>query len=87
MNSTNGHSKIRNTAAEIKPTERGVEIPPRKGIEIEGVSNEQYMDIMIEGTSRVGVDNILYDDQGRKIGKLNGNAYRDYRGKEEGISK
>lgn len=83
MNSTSGHSKIRNTAAEFKATERGVEIPPQKGIEVEGVTDKDFMDIMLEGKSRVGVDNILYDDQGRVIGKLDGNAYRDYMDKEQ----
>ena len=78
MNSTNGRSKIRNTAAEIKASERGVEIPPQKGIEIEAVSGENFMDIMIEGTSRVGADNMLYDEKGKKIGKLDGNAYKEY---------
>ncbi len=83
MNSTSGHSKIRNTAAEFKATERGVEIPPQKGIEVEGVTDKDFMDIMLEGKSRVGADNILYDDQGRVIGKLDGNAYRDYMDKEQ----
>ena len=83
MNSTSGRSKIRNTAAEFKATERGVEIPPQKGIEVEGVSDKDFMDIMFEGTSRVGSDNILYDEQGRAIGKLDGNAYRDYMAKEQ----
>ena len=83
MNSTSGDSKIRNTAAEFKATERGVEIPPQKGIEEEGVTDKDFMDIMLEGKSRVGADNILYDDQGRVIGKLDGNAYRDYMDKEQ----
>ncbi len=83
MNSTSGHSKIRNTTAEFKATERGVEIPPQKGIEVEGVTDKDFMDIMLEGKSRVGADNILYDDQGRVIGKLDGNAYRDYMDKEQ----
>ena len=83
MNSTSGHSKIRNTAAEFKATERGVKIPPQKGKEVEGVTDKDFMDIMLEGRSRVGADNILYDDQGRVIGKLDGNAYRDYMDKEQ----
>lgn len=87
MNSTNGHSKIRNTAAEIKASERGVEIPPQKGIEVEAVSDKNFMDIMFEGTSRVGADNILYDGQGKPIGKLDGNAYRDYVAKENRSNK
>ena len=88
MNSTNGHSHIRNTAAELKASERGAEIPPKKGIEVKAVStNKDFVDIMIEGTSRVGSDNVLYDEQGNVIGKLNGNAYRDYRSKDESIGK
>ena len=83
MNSTSGHSKIRNTAAEFKATERGVEIPPQKGIEVEGVTDKDFMDIMFEGNSRVGADNVLYDGQGIEIGKLDGNAYRDYMDKEQ----
>ena len=83
MKSTNGHSRIRNTVAEFKATERGVEIPPQKGIEVEGVSVTDYMDITIEGTSKVGSDNILYDAQGRAMCKLDEKAYNDYKTKKE----
>ena len=83
MNSTSGHSKIRNTAAEFKATERGVEIPPQKGIEMSGVTDKGFMDIMLEGGSKVGPDNVLYNEQGRAIGKLDGNAYREYIAKEQ----
>lgn len=83
MNSTSRRSKIRNTAAEFKATERGVEIPLQKGTEMNGVTDKDFMDIMFEGTSKVGSDNILYDRQGRAIGKLDGNAYREYIAKEQ----
>lgn len=82
MNSTSGRSKIRNTAAEIRASEKGVEIPPQKGIEVEVVSDGNFMDIMVEGTSKVDKDNILYDGQGKPIGRLDGNAYRDYSKKD-----
>ena len=81
MNSTSGHSKIRNTAAEMKASEKGVEIPPQKGIEVEAVTDENFMDIMLEGKSKVGPDNILYNEEGKPIGRLDGNAYKDYQTK------
>lgn len=82
MNSTSGRSKIRNTAAEIKASEKGVEIPPQKGIEVEAVTGDNFMDIMFEGTVKVGPDNIMYDEKGQPKGKLNGNAYKEYKAKQ-----